>query len=427
MSNITGWLISTIFVVLIIIILILYLRGFFRPRTRYSIDNLPLPKATNFASTVAGLSDSFITEGKLTNFCVFAEQIFAARLEAINSATESIQFETFIMTPGRRANDFALALGQKATNGVKVQVLADHYGAKEMPSKYWRSLKSSGVEVRFFNRFSWRDPFYYLRRNHRKLLLIDNKIALIGGAGISDYWDGDDGIGNKTPWFDYEVCFQGSLITRLKNLFIQHWLDAGVSAELSQENDSVNQENQQTILISAGEEPTLRDSGIRSLFQSLIVAAKKRVWIASPYFLPNANSQEILIQAKHRGIDVCILTMGPKTDKPPVRFASQQLYGKLIKSNISIYEYQPSMMHAKTMLIDDSWVSIGSANFDPRSFFHNDELNLVVTESKLIQNIENFFLNGFTCSNHLTLKYLRNRPLKEKLLGRLILLLFWQL
>ncbi|MEM9923267.1 MAG: phosphatidylserine/phosphatidylglycerophosphate/cardiolipin synthase family protein [Cyanobacteria bacterium P01_D01_bin.50] len=427
MSNIIGWLICTIFVVLVIIILILYIRGFFRPRTPYRIDNLPLPKATNFASTVAGLSDSFITEGKITNFCVLAEQIFAARLEAINSATESIQFETFIMTPGRRANDFALALGQKATNGVKVQVLVDHYGAKEIPSKYWRSLKSSGVEVRFFNRFSWRDPFYYLRRNHRKLLLIDNKIALIGGAGISDYWDGDDGIGNKTPWFDYEVCFQGSLITRLKNLFIQHWLDAGGSAELSQENDSVNQENQQTILISAGEDPTVRDSGIRSLFQSLIIAAKKRVWIASPYFLPNAHSQEILIQAKRRGIDVCILTMGPQTDKPPVRFASQELYGKLIKSNISIYEYQPSMMHAKIMLIDDSWVSIGSANFDPRSFFHNDELNLVVTENKLIQNIEKFFLNGFTCSNHLTLKYLKNRSFKEKMLGRLMLLLFWHL
>lgn len=427
MINIIGWLITSLFVVLIIIILILYFRGFFRQRTPSRIYNLPLPEAANFAATIAGLSDCFITKGKITNFSVRAEQIFAARLEAISNAHESIQFETFIMTPGNRANNFALALAKKAVSGVKVQVLVDHYGVKEMPKKYWRSLKNSGVKVRFFNRFSWKDPLLYLRRNHRKLLLVDNKIALIGGAGISDFWDGDDGIGDRIPWFDYEVCFQGSVIVRLKNLFIQHWLDAGGSAELDREIFPNHGEYQQTILISAGEEPTFRDSGIRSLFQSLIIAARKRVWIASPYFLPNPNSQDILIEAKRRGIDVCILTMGPRTDKPPVRFASQQLYGKLIKSGISIYEYQPSMMHAKIMLIDDNWVSIGSANFDPRSFFHNDELNLLITESKLIKNMEKFFRDGFTSSNHLTLSDLKHRSLKEKLFGRLMLLFFWQL
>ncbi|KST69998.1 phospholipase D-like domain-containing protein [Mastigocoleus testarum] len=427
MFNLLGWLIASIFIALVIVILVLYLRGFFHLRIPYQICDLPSPKAKNFASTMAGLSDSFITEGKITNFCVFAEQIFAYRLEAISKASKSIQFETFIMTPGRRANEFALALAEKAQSGVKVQVLADHYGAKEIPSKYWSSLKSSGVEVLFFNRFSWRDPFYYLRRNHRKLLLVDNKIALIGGAGISDYWDGRDGIGDKTPWFDYEVCLQGSIIERLKNLFIQHWLDAGGSANFSEENFKFNQENQQTILIDAGEDPTLRDSGIRSLFQSLIAAARKRVWIASPYFLPNRNSRDILIRAKRKGIDVRILTMGPRTDKPPVRFASLELFSKLIKSDISIYEYQASMMHAKAMLIDDCWVSIGSANFDPRSFFHNDELNLLITEYTLTKRIEDFFLDGFSRSHSLTLKNLKHRPLKEKLLGRLMLLFFWQL
>lgn len=421
------WLFVSISIVLLTIILILYCRGFFRPLTPLLIDSLPLPTENNFASTIAGLSDSFITEGNVTNFCVRAEQIFTARLEAVNNASESIQFETFIMTPGRRADEFALALGKKAISGVKVQVIVDHYGAKEISSKYWNSLKSSGVEVRFFNCFSWKDPFYYLRRNHRKLLLVDNKIALIGGAGISDYWDGDDRIGHQIPWFDYEVCFQGVVIKRLKYLFIQHWLDAGGNVQLGEENFPINLENQQKILVGAGENPTKRDSGIRSLFQSLIIAAKKRVWIASPYFLPNDNSRDILIQAQNRGVDISILTMGDKTDKPPVRFACQQLYGKLIKSNISIYEYQPSMMHAKAMLIDDTWVSIGSANFDPRSFFQNDELNLVMTENKLIKDIEQFFIDGFKSSNHLTLRDLRKRPLKEKILGRLMLLFFWQL
>ncbi|MEM7554743.1 MAG: phosphatidylserine/phosphatidylglycerophosphate/cardiolipin synthase family protein [Cyanobacteria bacterium P01_A01_bin.84] len=421
------WFIFSILIIIAIITLILYLRGFFRHRTSYRLNNLPLPETVDFVSAIAGFSDSFITEGKVTNFCVCAEEIFAARLKAIDNASESIYFETFIMTPGHRANDFALALAQKATDGVKVQVLIDHYGVKEMPSKYWSFLKSSGVEVRFFNPFSWRDPFYYLRRNHRKLLLIDNKLALIGGAGISDYWDGNDEIRNTDPWFDYEVCLQGSVISRLKSLFLQHWLDAGGEVNFNQESFSVNQEYQPTILISAGEEPTFRDSGLRSLFQSLIIAARKRVWIASPYLLPNPNSQDILIQAKERGIDIRILTMGNRTDKPPVRFASQQLYRKLIKSGIDIYEYQPSMMHAKAILIDDNWVSIGSTNFDPRSFFQNDELNLLVKENKLVQDIENFFVDGFAHSKSLTLRDLNNRPVKQKLLGRLMLLFFWQL
>ncbi|MDY7012504.1 MAG: phospholipase D-like domain-containing protein, partial [Cyanobacteriota bacterium] len=282
-----------------IVLLILYVRGFFRRHESYRVENLPSPAAPPFAITVASLSDSFLERARVTGFWVEAEQIFPARLEAISSAEQSIEFETYIMTPGRRADDFARAVAQKARQGVQVRVLADCYGAKSIPRSYWRNLRSAGVEVRIFNPFSWRDPFYYLRRNHRKLLLIDRQKAFIGGAGVSDDWDRSEEEGEKRPWFDYEVEFRGEVIARLNGLFLQHWLDAGGTVDLSGVQPQPNANGEGAIaLISAGEDPTWRDSGLRSLYQALIQAARERVWLSSPYFLPDRNTREVLIAAK---------------------------------------------------------------------------------------------------------------------------------
>lgn len=407
-------------------LIILYFQGFFRPRTPYRIHNLPPPGAPNFGLTVASLSDSFLSQGTTTGFWLEAEEINAARLKAIHSAQESIQFETYTMTPGRRADDFAAALAEQAQAGVKVQVIADNYGAHKLSPQYWQRLQATGVQVRFFNRFTWRDPVYHLKRNHRKLLLIDQRIALIGGAGVSDDWDG---LGDKyqAPWLDYEVCWQGAVIARLKGLFLQHWLDAGGTAYLEEVIVPIKENNESTVIITSGEDPTQRDSDIRALFQSLIQSAKERIWIASPYFLPNANSRNLLVKAQQQGVEVRILTMGERSDKPFIHYASRELYHSLLEGKIAIYEYQPSMMHAKAILVDNHWVSLGSANFDPRSFFHNDELNLSTTNPQLVEQIEQFFLNAFNKSQKINWQQWQSRPWLERLRGRFWLLFYWQL
>jgi cardiolipin synthase len=174
------------------VLVILYFRGTFRDRIEYKVKNVPSPSDARFPLALASLSNSVVTSGHSTNFWLESDEINTARLEAIRSAKHTIHFETFFMTPGRRANDFAAAIAEKAQAGVEVQVIVDKYGVKTLPQRYWNRLKAAGVEIRFFNAFNWRAPIDYFARSHRKLLIIDDEFALIGGAGISDYWDGRD-------------------------------------------------------------------------------------------------------------------------------------------------------------------------------------------------------------------------------------------
>jgi len=427
---ITEWIGSVGGIVLFFVLLIfltLYLRGVFRERRQYHLKNLPAPDAESFGFTVACLSDSFISNGKVTGFWVEAERIYAARFDAIAKAKESIQFETFIMLPGDRADQFADALVKKAREGVQIKVLTDDFGTQSLPKSYWKNLEDAGIEVRIFNEFSWKDPLYHLKRNHRKLLLIDGQVALIGGAGIADDWDGKDSNDSQVPWLDYEVRYQGPVVTRLKGLFLQHWLDAGGTADFTEHHLSPHESDEEQIIVTAGEDPSYRDSGIRALFQSLIAGARRRIWIASPYFLPDPNSRELLLEARKRGVEIRILTMGKRCDKPYVHYTSRELYPYLLKGGIEIYEYKPSMMHAKVLLIDDEWVSMGSANFDPRSFFQNEELNLSLRDRYLAEHMESLFLEGFEKSYLVNWKDWKKRPFKERAIGRFSLLFYWQL
>ncbi|MGF1491218.1 MAG: phosphatidylserine/phosphatidylglycerophosphate/cardiolipin synthase family protein [Microcoleaceae cyanobacterium] len=432
MPSIIFQVISIAFGIIVSIVIILYFKGYFRDRNIYKITDFPSPTAKDFVAKISGLSDSFCSIGKISGFRVGANEIFAARLAAIQSAQASIQFETYIMTPGSRADDFATALIQKAQQGVQVQLIVDHYGVKSISKSYWKRLSNAGVEVRFFNQFSWRDPLYYLRRNHRKLLLIDERIALVGGAGISNDWDGTRK--DLAPWLDYEVYCQGEILQRLRCLFLQHWLDAGGTANFSGnssdefefQNASEPHDHKPT-LVTSGENPTDRDSSIRSLYQLLTQAATQRVWIASPYFLPDRNTQIFLQRAKQRGVDVRILTMGSRCDKPFIHYTSRERYGELLRYDIEVYEYQPSMMHAKLILVDKQWVSLGSANLDPRSFFQNDELNLSTASQELCQQIESFFLTAFQNSKPVNLRTWKRRSIWERMIATFWLLFYWQL
>ncbi len=362
-----------------------------------------------------------ITTGCSTGFWIEADDIYAARIKAIQSAQQTIHFETFFMTPGKRVNEFAAAIAERATSGVKVQMIVDQYGVKSLPQRYWKRLQAAGVEIRFFNSFNWKAPIDYFARTHRKVLLIDGKVGLIGGAGVSDYWDGLKKIGDTAPWYDFEMRFEGALIAALEGMFMQHWAYVEGTANLDPQIFNLEPESDQTYLVTAGDDPSYRASSVKALFQTNIYAATKRVLISSPYFLPDKNLRQALIAAKKEGVEVRILTNGPQCDKKLVYYASCEIYRDLLAAGIEIYEYQPSMMHAKALLVDDCWVSTGSANFDPRSFFHNDELDVSTGEDQLVKNTEQLFLKGFSKSKCITMADWRNRPLWKRLVGRTVL------
>jgi len=415
------WLAVLFLVIASVVIFIMYFRGTFRDRIEYKIKNVPAPGDPRFPLALASLSNSVTTSGRLTGFWIEAEAINAARIAAIRSAEHTIHFETFFMTPGRRVNDLADALIERAQAGVEVEIVVDQYGAKKLSRRYWQRLRSAGINIHFYNDFNWKAPVDYFARTHRKLLLIDGKVCLIGGAGISDYWDGLDNIKDTGPWYDFEMRWEGEVVAVLEGVFMQHWTYVRGTADLDPRVFHPSPNNDAIVLVTAGDDPSYRASSVRALFQVSISSVKRRIWISSPYFLPDKNLQKELIIAKNHGIDVCVLTNGSQCDKKFVYYASCELYGDLLKAGVQIYEYQPSMMHAKALLLDNYWVSSGSANFDPRSFFHNDELDISSADEQLVHNIEQLFLRGFAKSEKIDQSQWRRRPTWQRIVGRVVL------
>ena len=459
-----------------VFLLSLYIRGAFRWRSLMHIDNAIAPTDPRFPLVIKSITGSLSTTGTITSFWGEPPDVQQARIEAIESAERSIHFETFMMTPGQRAQDFANAIARKASEGVQVQLLVDSFGSRTLPDKYWTRLRSAGVQVVLFNPFDWRAPANFAGRTHRKLLIIDGKRAMIGGAGISDLWDGSEKSDDTRPWFDMELALTGEGVAVLAAIFQTHWQghrlqahrnESGVTAidmdavypstkekdseeqnskqqnslsqdskkesreEKSREEESREEESAESaahILITASTKPSYRDSAIEILKQTLIASARHRVWLSSPYFLPNLSTRKLLIAAKQAGVDVRVLTTSVASDKKPVYYASYEVYGSLLEADIQIFEYQPSMLHAKMLIVDDSWANTGSANFDYRSFLHNDELDIVTDSPILFSNIEQMFEKGFANSDQIGLKQWQRRSwLKHRILGNAVRLMQWQL
>lgn len=438
-QSILWWLFVAFLIFSLIIFIGFYLRGAFRDRIRYKVKHAPRPEEPQFPYTLASITNSFITDGIITDFWNEAAAIQRARLDAISKARHTIDFETFFMTPGKRADDFAAALAEKAAEGVEIRLVVDHYGTKDISDQYWKRLLGAGVQVSFFNSFKWRAPLDYAGRTHRKLLLIDGEFGLVGGAGISDLWDGIEKKDDTQPWLDVEMRIEGEIISILEGVFSQHWTFGNGTADLSRfkfrnfnlnskdkNNDQGNKHN--LMLVVPGANPRIRFSPIQAFKYNSILCARKRIWLASPYFLPDDNSIDLLVAAKQDGVDVRILTTSIRSDKKAVYYASFEHYGKLLKGGVAIYEFQPSMTHAKLLLIDDIWATTGSANFDPRSFSHNEELDICSAQPKLVEGIRATFEKGFAQSHIITYAKWKQRSLiKHRLLGNLVDFFQWQL
>ncbi|EDX87032.1 Phospholipase D active site motif domain protein [Synechococcus sp. PCC 7335] len=454
--NILLWLLLIAIAAVATLLVGLYIRGAFRWRPLFYVRQAIAPQHPQFPLILKSLTESLATHGQVVDFWDTAAEIQQARIEAIRRARHSIQFETFMMTPGKRTNDFAEEIARKAIEGVSVQLLVDTFGTRSLPRRYWQHLRSAGVQIVFFNPFDWRAPANFAGRTHRKLLIIDNEQALIGGSGISDLWDGIEKSDDTKPWLDIEMMLVGEVVSVLSATFQLHWqghrikredektgkLEPGVTIINmdricpvvdadplpSTKRLSNDKKESSTILVTPGTKPNYRDSSVEVLKQTLVACAQKRVWLSSPYFLPNKSTRQILITAKKAGVDVRILTTSDRSDKKPVYYASYEVYGSLLRAGIKIFEYQPSMLHAKMLLLDNHWANTGSTNIDYRSFLHNDELDIVTDSALLIEKIEQAFEKGFAQSKQISLRQWRNRSLlKHRVLGNVVRLVEWQL
>ena len=304
------------------------------------------------------------------------EQYFERMLQSIEASTGYVLLEMYLVESGIVAGRFVEALGRAARRGVRVCVVFDGFGSLKLATSYRRTLVEAGVELRLFNPIRLRTKLQNFLRDHRKLLLVDGRIAFVGGVGLTDEFAIHGRPGQ--PWRDLVVEIAGPVLADWQRAFDRTWRRAGGSLGLPV---PVCPE----IAGGADGRVALSEARARSVLANGVVrridASSNRAWIMSAYFVPSRRFRKALRRAARRGVDVRLLVPGPITDHPWVRQAARRYYGKMLRNGVKIFEYQPRMFHAKLILCDE-WVSIGSSNLDRWSFKWNLEANQEVQNAE---------------------------------------------
>lgn len=384
-----------------------------RVSVRYSLDEPGRLADPCFVHTIEGLTNSPRRAAKNIRLYGDVPEIYDALIDAIRSAEVSITFETYLFWSGRTADRFTEALSDRARAGVKVKMLLDADGSRFLNRHTLQRLRDAGCDVRFFRPFLWYQPVQYNHRTHRKLLVVDGKVGFTGGIGIADMWYG------PPPWLELMVRLEGGVVGLLQGAFFQNWVIAGGGLALSSDffPDIIDAPDEPAMAMVTTSSPLWGDSTMRLLYYSAIASAQHKLYLITPYFLPNWDTIAALGAAAARGVDVRLLLPGPNNDKKLPYYASRRLYGLLLAAGVRIFEYAPAMMHAKAMIIDGRFVTLGSTNFDPRSFFLNSELNTSIDDPNFACEAESLFFASLDQSAEVRYEDWRKRGLWEHVLG----------
>lgn len=328
-------------------------------------------------SAGALLKRNFVGGNSITTLAN-GDQIFPSMLQAIHSAKRSIDFETYVFWKGDIAKQFADALAERARAGVKVRAILDAQGTSKMGSDNLENMRSAGVEIAKFHSIFYPDPRRFNNRTHRKLLIVDGKVGFIGGVGIADEWTGH--AQSPKHWRDNHYRVTGPVVAQLQGIFMENWLATRGEVLHGEEYFPPLSPAGGILAAAFSSAPRQGNRDMDLMYLLAIASAKKTLRIENAYFLPDNLIRKELIDAAKRGVRVEIVAPGPHIDQKLVRLASRRHWPALIEAGVKIYEYQPTMVHVKLMIVDDTFVSVGSGNFDNRSVRLNDEANLNVLD-----------------------------------------------
>jgi cardiolipin synthase len=354
---------------------------------------------------------------------VDSQRFFPAMLAAIDQAEHFILFEQYLVESGSVSEEFIQHLLQARARGVQIYVLLDDYGSSEFSHHDRQRLVQAGIEVFFYNPLSWRSLYRSLRRDHRKLLVVDNKFAFVGGAGINDSYK----TGNPTSmnWHDVMLQIEGENVEDWIQTFMHNWQRSTERLPvIADYNHNLRGNQTGRVYLSHG---LLRNDIVRSVIAH-IHKSSHRIWLTTPYFVSNRKLRRVLRRAAYNQVDVRLLLPGPISDHPWVSHAGRRYYNKLLRSGVKIYEYQPRFIHAKVILCDD-WASIGSSNLDRWNQRWNLDANQAVLDSDFSQQVAAMFEQDFSESRLLTHEDWEQRSrwqrLKERYFGSYVSLLHW--
>jgi cardiolipin synthase len=394
-------------------------RLLYRPRRLYTSGDADFRRALGIL-----LGPPLLPGNKITSL-VNGVQIYPAMLNAIRTAQTNITFESFVFRDAIGAT-FVDELSSAARRGVQVHMLLDWLGSRMMDSSLLRAARAAGCDVQIYHPPSWYHLGRLNNRTHRKLLIVDGKIGFTGGVGMGVEWC--DGCNGLPPWRETHFKAEGPVVAQMQAVFVDNWIKATGrvlhGAEYFPKLSATAGDMEAQMF---GSSPVGGSESMHLMVLLALTAAKTSIDIANAYFVPDKLTVEALCSAARRGVRVRILVPGRHTDARLGRWAAQGLYGALLKAGIRIYEYQPTMMHSKVLVIDGVWTSVGSANFDDRSFRLNDEANLNVFSDELARDQIRLIDADLQHSRLMVLHKWRHRKFGRRVNERLALLLRSQL
>ncbi|HEU5041381.1 MAG TPA: phospholipase D-like domain-containing protein, partial [Gemmatimonadales bacterium] len=370
-----------------------------------------------FTLTTEALAELALLPGNAVRVLSNGDETFPPLLADLRSATRSITIQMYYGKPGAVVDTVLRILAERARAGVQVLFMYDAIGSDHLPASYRRELQQAGVRVAIFRPIQWHELDMLGRRAHTRVVVIDGLIGYTGGFGLDDKWLGD--ARRPGQWRETNVRFTGPAVARLQAAFVEEWAEA--TGELLLGGRLFPAATVASGAHTAGVMHSLPGGGPSPAERALavtIAGARRTLYISNAYFLPNASFRRLLAAAARRGVDVRVLTNGSETDNSLTALAARARYEELLAAGVRIFEYQPTMMHAKTLVADGRWSGIGSMNFDNRSLALNSETTLFVLDGGIGATMDSVFLEDLRRAEEVTLEASRSRPWIERVLQR---------
>jgi cardiolipin synthase A/B len=372
----------------------------------YGVTN---PQFEREMGTLLGPS---ILQGNRITALQNGDEIFPAMLQAIRAAKDNINFETYIYWSGKTGDEFAQALMERVRAGVKVHLMLDWLGSEKMTPKLLSEMRDAGVEIERYHALRWYSLGKLNNRTHRKVLIIDGQIGFTGGVGIADEWTGH--AQDPDHWRDMHFMIQGPVVAQFQAAFLDNWIKTTgrvLNGETYFPQLSPSGGLKMQMFMSS---PAGGSESMRLMYLMAITAAEQSIDIEAAYFIPDELMSRELIKARARGVRIRILLPDKHIDSETVRIATKRAWGPLLKSGVEIHEYDPTMLHCKMLIFDHYMVSVGSTNFDMRSFELNDEASLNVYDAEFAKRMTAVFEEDLSLSTAYDLAQWQRRPWLEK-------------
>ena len=392
-----------------------------RPNRMWT-DSVAPVESSDFTGSLAALLNVPRRRGGSARLLNNGAEYFAEMLDAIRSAQRSVHVMVYIWESGRISDAFIEAMLERRRSGVEIRVLLDAFGALQADDADFEELKAAGGRVEKFRPAVLGKLLRFHRRNHRRAIVIDGRVAFTGGAAIADKWDGN---AQHPDWRDTMTRVDGCITHNLQSAFCELW--AFSTGEVLTGEDvfpSDVGDDAESDVLSCGviSSPSSEEHPLRLFFFLSFLAARERLWITTPYFVPDKHTRTVVERRARAGVDVRILLPNHHTDARPIRQASHSYYSELLNAGVRIYEYQPTMMHTKGVVVDGVWSVIGSANMDIRSKELNEENVLGIRDAGFAEQLERTFLADLENAREIDRVQWRRRGIGKRIIERICVL-----